>query len=111
MTARSPTPAPDISSPWGPPRAIHRNDMTTYTRLAWYMNGKADGDRRELVPRTDLSARRRCKSARPKAFYREKINGADWAGDDQPGFYNRSPHAAGREDKRTFRAAFRYQAG
>lgn len=63
----------------GSTRPIHPNDMSTYTRLAWLVNGKAEGIdvnwfAAQNYPLIGVQKRE------AKAFYREKVNGAEWAG-------------------------------
>ncbi|HVF72548.1 MAG TPA: membrane protein insertase YidC [Chthoniobacterales bacterium] len=63
----------------GSTRPIHPNDMTAYTRLAWFANGKADGIDVNWFPAQTypvIGVEKR----EAKPFYREKINNADWAG-------------------------------
>jgi YidC/Oxa1 family membrane protein insertase len=63
----------------GSARPIHPRDMSTYTRLAWTVNGKADEINvnwfaAQNYPLIGVQKRE------AKPFYREKINNADWAG-------------------------------
>jgi YidC/Oxa1 family membrane protein insertase len=63
----------------GSTRPIHPNDMTTYTRLAWCIDGKANGTDVNWFPAQNyplVGVQKR----EAKAFYREKINNAEWAG-------------------------------
>jgi YidC/Oxa1 family membrane protein insertase len=63
----------------GSTRPIHPNDMTTYTRLAWCVEGKANGTDVNWFPAQNyplVGVQKR----EAKAFYREKINNAEWAG-------------------------------
>ena len=63
----------------GSTRPIHPKDMPSYTRLAWCVDGKASGIdvswfAAQNYPLVGVQKR----AAQP--FYREKINGAEWAG-------------------------------
>ncbi|HKP93456.1 MAG TPA: membrane protein insertase YidC [Chthoniobacterales bacterium] len=63
----------------GSTRPIHPNDMTSYTRLAWCVNGKANGIDVNWFPAQTypiIGVEKR----EAKPFYREKVNNADWAG-------------------------------
>ncbi|MFZ1218058.1 MAG: membrane protein insertase YidC, partial [Chthoniobacterales bacterium] len=63
----------------GSTRPIHPNDMTTYTRLAWCVEGKANGTDVNWFPAQNyplVGVQKR----EAKAFYREKVNNAEWAG-------------------------------
>ncbi len=63
----------------GSTRPIHPNDMTTYTRLAWFAGGKASGIDVNWFPAQNyplIGVEKR----EAKKFYREKVNNADWAG-------------------------------
>ncbi|MCA1658421.1 MAG: membrane protein insertase YidC [Verrucomicrobiaceae bacterium] len=63
----------------GSTRPIHHNDMTTYTRLAWCVNGSANGiDVNWFPAQTYPLVGIEKREAKP--FYREKVNNADWAG-------------------------------
>jgi YidC/Oxa1 family membrane protein insertase len=58
---------------------IHPKDMPTYTRLAWYVDGKAKGIdvnwfAAQNYPFVGVQKRA------AQEFYSEKVNGADWAG-------------------------------
>ena len=58
---------------------IHRNDMPTYTRLAWCVEGKANGIDVNWFPAQNyplVGIQKR----EARTFYREKVNGAEWAG-------------------------------
>ena len=63
----------------GSTRPIHANDMPTYTRLAWCVDGKANGIdvnwfAAQNYPLVGVQKRE------AKTSYREKVNGAQWAG-------------------------------
>jgi YidC/Oxa1 family membrane protein insertase len=63
----------------GSTRPIHPKDMPSYTRLAWCVEGKANGIdvswfAAQNYPLVGVQKR----AAQP--FYREKVNGAEWAG-------------------------------
>src|SRR5256714_10984120 len=63
----------------GSTRPIHPKDMSTYTRLAWYADGKAGGIDVNWFPAQNyplIGVQKR----EAKPFYREKVNNADWAG-------------------------------
>jgi YidC/Oxa1 family membrane protein insertase len=63
----------------GSTRPIHPNDMTSYTRLAWCVEGKANGIDVNWFPAQSyplIGVEKR----EAKPFYREKVNGAEWAG-------------------------------
>ncbi|MEY2574615.1 MAG: YidC/Oxa1 family rane protein insertase [Verrucomicrobiota bacterium] len=63
----------------GSTRPIHPKDMSTYTRLAWYVDGKAGGIDVNWFPAQNyplIGVQKR----EAKPFYREKVNNADWAG-------------------------------
>jgi YidC/Oxa1 family membrane protein insertase len=63
----------------GSTRPIHPRDMSTYTRLAWYADGKANGIDVNWFPAQNyplVGVQKR----EAKPFYREKINNAEWAG-------------------------------
>jgi YidC/Oxa1 family membrane protein insertase len=63
----------------GSTRPIHPNDMTSYTRLAWCVDGKANGiDVNWFPAQTYPLVGVEKREAKP--FYREKVNGAEWAG-------------------------------
>jgi YidC/Oxa1 family membrane protein insertase len=63
----------------GSTRPIHPKDMSTYTRLAWCVDGKANGIdvnwfSAQNYPLVGVQKRE------AKPFYREKVNNAEWAG-------------------------------
>jgi YidC/Oxa1 family membrane protein insertase len=63
----------------GSTRPIHPKDMTTYTRLAWSVNGSVNGIDVNWFPAQNypfIGVQKR----EAKAFYREKVNNAEWAG-------------------------------
>ncbi|MEY2560946.1 MAG: YidC/Oxa1 family rane protein insertase [Verrucomicrobiota bacterium] len=63
----------------GSTRPIHPKDMTTYTRLAWCVDGKANGIDVNWFPAQNyplVGVQKR----EAKPFYREKVNNAEWAG-------------------------------
>jgi YidC/Oxa1 family membrane protein insertase len=63
----------------GSTRPIHPNDMSTYTRLAWCVEGKANGIDVNWFPAQNyplIGVQKR----EAKPFYREKVNNAEWAG-------------------------------
>jgi YidC/Oxa1 family membrane protein insertase len=63
----------------GSTRPIHPKDMTTYTRLAWCVNGSANGIDVNWFPAQNyplVGVQKR----EAKPFYREKVNNAEWAG-------------------------------
>jgi YidC/Oxa1 family membrane protein insertase len=63
----------------GSTRPIHPRDMSTYTRLAWSVNGKAGGiDVNWFAAQNYPLVGVQKREAKP--FYREKINNSDWAG-------------------------------
>src|SRR5438067_1461924 len=63
----------------GSTRPIHPKDMPTYTRLAWTVNGKAEGiDVNWFAAQNYPLIGVQKREAKP--FYREKVNNADWAG-------------------------------
>jgi YidC/Oxa1 family membrane protein insertase len=63
----------------GSARPTHPNDMTSYTRLAWCVEGKADGiDVNWFPAQTYPLVGIEKRGAQP--FYRAKTNGAEWAG-------------------------------
>ena len=63
----------------GSTRPIHANDMSSYTRLAWCVEGKANGIDVNWFPAQNYPLIGVEKRA-AKPFYREKVNGAEWAG-------------------------------
>jgi YidC/Oxa1 family membrane protein insertase len=63
----------------GSTRPIHPKDMSAYTRLAWCVEGKANGIDVNWFPAQTyplIGVEKR----EAKPFYREKINNAEWAG-------------------------------
>jgi YidC/Oxa1 family membrane protein insertase len=63
----------------GSTRPIHPKDMSTYTRLAWCVDGKANGIDVNWFPAQNyplIGVQKR----EAKPFYREKVNNAEWAG-------------------------------
>ncbi|MEN3368087.1 MAG: YidC/Oxa1 family rane protein insertase [Verrucomicrobiota bacterium] len=63
----------------GSTRPIHPKDMSSYTRLAWCVEGKANGiDVNWFPAQTYPLVGVQKREAKP--FYREKVNGAEWAG-------------------------------
>lgn len=63
----------------GSTRPTHPKDMSTYTRLAWCIDGKANGiDVNWFPAQTYPLVGIEKRAAQP--FYREKVNGAEWAG-------------------------------
>jgi YidC/Oxa1 family membrane protein insertase len=63
----------------GSTRPIHPKDMSTYTRLAWCVDGKANGIDVNWFPAQNyplVGVQKR----EAKPFYREKVNNAEWAG-------------------------------
>ncbi len=63
----------------GSTRPIHPRDMSTYTRLAWSVNGKASGIDVNWFPAQNyplVGVQKR----EAKLFYREKVENAEWAG-------------------------------
>jgi YidC/Oxa1 family membrane protein insertase len=63
----------------GSTRPIHPNDMTSYTRLAWCVDGKPNGIDVNWFPAQTyplIGVEKR--AAQP--VYREKVNSAEWAG-------------------------------
>ncbi len=63
----------------GSTRPIHPKDLSSYTRLAWCIEGKANGTdvnwfAAQNYPLVGIQKR----AAQP--IYREKVNGAEWAG-------------------------------
>jgi YidC/Oxa1 family membrane protein insertase len=63
----------------GSTRPIHPRDMSTYTRLAWCVNGKANGIDVNWFPAQNyplIGVQKR----EAKLFYREKVDNAEWAG-------------------------------
>ncbi len=63
----------------GSTRPIHPKDMPSYTRLAWCVEGKAGGiDVNWFAAQNYPLVGVQKRAAQP--FYREKVNGAEWAG-------------------------------
>ncbi|MEY2506112.1 MAG: YidC/Oxa1 family rane protein insertase [Verrucomicrobiota bacterium] len=63
----------------GSTRPIHPKDMPTYTRLAWYGKGKADGiDANWFAAQNYPLIGVEKRAAQP--FYRQKIENLEWAG-------------------------------
>jgi YidC/Oxa1 family membrane protein insertase len=63
----------------GSTRPIHPKDMSSYTRLAWCINGSANGiDANWFAAQNYPLIGVQKREAKP--FYREKVNNADWAG-------------------------------
>jgi YidC/Oxa1 family membrane protein insertase len=63
----------------GSTRPTHLKDLPTYTRLAWSVNGKADGIDVNWFPAQNyplIGVQKR----EAKPVYREKVNNAEWAG-------------------------------
>jgi YidC/Oxa1 family membrane protein insertase len=63
----------------GSTRPLHPRDMSTYTRLAWSVNGSANGIDVNWFPAQSyplIGVQKR----EAKPFYREKVNNAEWAG-------------------------------
>ena len=63
----------------GSTRPIHPKDMSSYTRLAWCVEGKANGIDVNWFPVQNyplIGVQKR----EAKPFYREKVNNAEWAG-------------------------------
>jgi YidC/Oxa1 family membrane protein insertase len=63
----------------GSTRPIHPKDMTNYTRLAWSVNGSVNGIDVNWFPAQNyplIGVQKR----EAKAFYREPVNNAEWAG-------------------------------
>jgi YidC/Oxa1 family membrane protein insertase len=63
----------------GSTRPIHPKDMSTYTRLAWCINGKASGIDVNWFPAQNyplIGVQKR----ETKLVYREKVDNAEWAG-------------------------------
>jgi YidC/Oxa1 family membrane protein insertase len=63
----------------GSTRPIHPKDMSTYTRLAWCINGKASGIDVNWFPAQNyplIGVQKR----EAKLVYREKVDNAEWAG-------------------------------
>jgi YidC/Oxa1 family membrane protein insertase len=63
----------------GSTRPIHPKDMSSYTRLAWCINGSANGiDANWFAAQNYPLIGVQKREAKP--FYREKVNNAEWAG-------------------------------
>jgi len=63
----------------GSTRPIHPKDMSSYTRLAWSVNGKANGiDVNWFAAQNYPLIGVQKREAKP--FYREKVDNAEWAG-------------------------------